>query len=103
MYGTRKAASKWEDHYSKFLLKAGFVKGKASPFAFFHSARQLRCVVHGDDFTTLASDTDLDCMENVLQQALEVKVRGRFGSNKKDVQDIWILNRIARRTAEGFE
>eukprot|EP00972_Heterocapsa_arctica_P005738 848238-Heterocapsa_arctica.AAC.1 len=64
MYGTRKAASKWEDHYSNVLLKAGFVKGKASPCTLFHSARQLRCIVHGDDFTTLGNDADLDWMEN---------------------------------------
>eukprot|EP00972_Heterocapsa_arctica_P110633 16289060-Heterocapsa_arctica.AAC.1 len=71
MYGTRKAASKWEDHYSSVLLKAAFSEGKASPCTFFHESHQLRCVVHRDDFTTLGDDTDLDWMEKTLQQAFE--------------------------------
>eukprot|EP00972_Heterocapsa_arctica_P109931 16186930-Heterocapsa_arctica.AAC.1 len=102
MYGTRKAASKWEDQSSSVLLKTGFSKGEASPCAFFHESRQLRCVVHGDDFTTLGNDTDLDWMKKTLQQAFEVKVRGRLGSGERDVREIRILNRIARCTADGF-
>ena len=42
MYGTRKAASRWEDFYSSVLFKLGFIKGKASPCTFFHKAGNLR-------------------------------------------------------------
>ena len=66
MYGTRKAASKWEDFYSNVLAKLGFTKGKASPYTFYTKSRNLRCVVHGDDFTTLGADDDLDFFENRL-------------------------------------
>ena len=103
MYGTRGAASKWEEHYSQVLISAGFVKGKASPCTFYHPIRQLRCVVHGDDFTTLGRGADLTWFENMLQRAFEVEVRGRLGGGKTDVREIRILNRIARRTAAGFE
>ena len=103
MYGTRPAASKWEEHYSKVLVNAGFRKGRASPCTFIHSKRGLRCVVHGDDFTTPGTDTELNWFENMLAKAFEVKVRGRLGSGKSDTKEIRILNRIARRTSKGFE
>eukprot|EP00972_Heterocapsa_arctica_P049900 7340060-Heterocapsa_arctica.AAC.1 len=63
MYGTRGAASKWEEHYSNILVEAGFTKGAASPCTFYHRARKLRCVVHGDDLTTLGDGANLDWME----------------------------------------
>jgi hypothetical protein len=103
MYGTRKAASKWEDFYSGVLIKLGFIKGKASPCTFFHKARNLRCVVHGDDFTTLGADDDLDYFENRIKEFFEVKIRGRLGGGSKDMTEIRILNRIARRTPHGYE
>eukprot|EP00972_Heterocapsa_arctica_P067038 9893577-Heterocapsa_arctica.AAC.1 len=73
MYGTRKAASKWEDFYCNVLRKLGFAKGKASPCTFYHPSRNLRCVVHGDDFTTLGADDDLDYLEKELKKHFELK------------------------------
>jgi len=103
MYGTQKAASKWEQWYSNVLIKHGFTKGKASPCTFHHKAHNLRCVVHGDDFTTSGTDRDLNWFEAMLSKEFEVKVRGRLGSGPKDLQEIRILNRIARRTSDGYE
>ena len=51
MYGTRDAAQNWENAYAEFMESIGFSKGKASPCIFWHPGRNLRCVVHGDDFT----------------------------------------------------
>eukprot|EP00972_Heterocapsa_arctica_P001009 141971-Heterocapsa_arctica.AAC.1 len=73
MYGARKAASKWEDFYSNVLRKLGFDKGKASPCTFHYPTRNLRCVVHGDDFTTLGEDDDLDYLEKELKKHFELK------------------------------
>eukprot|EP00972_Heterocapsa_arctica_P061152 9017265-Heterocapsa_arctica.AAC.1 len=73
MYGTRKAASRWEDFYSNVLRKLEFTKGKASPCTFHHPARNLRCVVHGDDFTTLCAYDDLDYLEKELKKHFELK------------------------------
>ena len=50
MYGTRMAADGWQEEYSTFLLKTGFIQGLASPNIFHHKARSLFCTVHGDDF-----------------------------------------------------
>ncbi len=42
------------------MLKFGFTKGLASPCVFYNEKRNLRVVVHGDDFTILGWANDLD-------------------------------------------
>ena len=41
----------WEAFLAAELRKLGFVQGLSSPCCFHHREKQLRCVVHGDDFT----------------------------------------------------
>ena len=48
LYVMRPAASAWEKHYSKTLVDMGFAKGVTAA-----TVRDIRCVVHGDDFTFL--------------------------------------------------
>ncbi|MCP2505128.1 MAG: hypothetical protein NLN65_07530, partial [Candidatus Poseidoniaceae archaeon] len=49
MYGTRDAAQNWEQAYTEFMEKAGFVRGIASPCVFWNEEKQIRAVIHGDD------------------------------------------------------
>ena len=58
MHGTRDAAQNWERCCTEFLESIGFERGKASPCVFQHKDRQLRLVVHGDDFTGLGMKED---------------------------------------------
>ena len=60
MYGTRDAAQNWEAEYSDFMTDVGFTRGKYSPCAFYHTERNIRAVIHGDDFTMLGHDDQLD-------------------------------------------
>ena len=53
MYGTRDAAQNWEFAYAEYMEELGFVRGTASPCLFWHPGRELRVVVHGDDFAIL--------------------------------------------------
>ena len=94
LYGCRKAGQAWEDHYSHVLDTAGFDRGTASPVCFTHRARNLWCVVHGDDFTFTGYDEDLDFIESVMKDTFEVKIRGRLGPGTNDVQKIDVLGRI---------
>ena len=55
MYGTRDAAQNWEEEYCEALINMGFSHGQSSPCVFYHKKRNLRVVVHGDDFTALGS------------------------------------------------
>ena len=49
----------WMDAYIKFMEGAGFQRGAASPCAFWNARREVRGMVHGDDFTMLG-DTPIN-------------------------------------------
>ena len=57
LYGLRTASSSWEREYSQTLEAEGFGPGIASKCTFFHPARAIRIVVHGDDFVIECSRT----------------------------------------------
>ena len=101
LYGCRKAGQAWEDHYSRILGEAGFSHRVGSPVAFHHKIREMWWVVHGDDFSFVGYDQDLDFIEGLLKQKYEVKIRGRLGPGQKDVQEIDILGRVLKYESWG--
>ena len=48
-----------------FLKPIGFEHGEATPCVFVHNSRNLTSV-HGDDFTTVGSKSELDWLEAKL-------------------------------------
>ena len=60
VYGTRDAGKLWEDTYTQAMEHAGFTTGAANPCVFYHKTRDITVVVHGDDFSALGTDHDLD-------------------------------------------
>ena len=101
-YGTRDAGAIWEDTYRGALEAMGFRSGIASPCCFWHPKRNVSLVVHGDDFTSLGIQSDLDWMEQELAKHFELKLRGRIGEGCPEPQQIRILNRILTLTKEGL-
>ena len=71
MYGTRDAASNWEEEYSQFLVEElNFVKGVACPCHFYNEGEQIRILVHGDDFMATGTESKLrafvkKCVEQI--------------------------------------
>ncbi len=53
LYGMRNAASAWEKDFTENLRELGMKAGISSSVVFCDAARQVRCVVRGDDFTFL--------------------------------------------------
>ena len=102
MYGTRDAASLWENCYGDALKKMGFVQGVASPCCFYHSAWGVQCVVHGDDLTALGNADGLNAYEKAMQEAFECKLKGRLGGEDGDEKEMRVLNRIVRVTSRGL-
>ena len=102
MYGTRDAARRWEETYTEHLLNLGFKQGQASPCCFSHGTRDIQCVVHGDDFTFLGEDADLDWIQTALAQKFGIKVRGSLGDGPGDVQEMRILSRVVQWTKHGI-
>ena len=50
----------------------------------FHRARDIRTVVHGDDFTVLDNDVELDWFHERIAKRFEVKFRARLGPQAKN-------------------
>ena len=93
LYGTRDAATKWSDAYTEILINAGFRCGTSNPCLFFHPKKEIYIVVHGDDFTFLRTDEELNRAQSMMQAEFEVKIRGRRGPEKTDDESIKILDR----------
>ena len=102
MYGTRDAASNWEHKYRAHLESVGFTCGKSTPCAFYHHQRKLRLVVHGDDYTFLGSDAQLQWAKKMMSDEYEIKVRGLLGPDKTDDKQIRILNRCLEWRPDGL-
>ena len=103
MYGTRDAAQNWAEAYMGFMVKSGFTRGRASPCVFWHKERNIRAVVHGDDFNVLGMYWELDWFWKTIQERFECKKRGRLGPEEGDEKSIRILNRIVTWTEEGIQ
>ena len=103
IYGSRDAAQNWEEEYRDFLVNtAGFERGRASPCVFYNRKRNLRIVVHGDDFTVLGADADLDWFRTMISNRYEVKFRARLGPDDNDDKAVRILNRLVAWTNRGI-
>jgi hypothetical protein len=76
MYGTRDAAQNWEITYRRAHEEWGFQVGRASPCVMYHPKREIRLVVHGDDFTALGWEAELDWYRGILTRKFDVKVHG---------------------------
>ena len=61
---------------------------------FFNKDRNIRIVVHGDDFTVLGFSGQLDWFRSKISERYEVKFRGRLGPEEHDCKSIRILNRV---------
>ena len=102
LQGTRDAAQNWEVAYSKLLVTEGFTQGKSTPCMFYHRERNLRVVVHGDDFTILGYEKELDWFRVVIQEGFEVAMRGRIGPGLRDSKSIQLFNRVIDLGPEGI-
>ena len=77
LYGTRDAPARLEALYIKRLREMVFSVGTASSCCFYHPALDVRCVVHGDDFTFSGDDNALDHIQRCMEKAFLCKIEGR--------------------------
>ena len=98
LYGTRDAPARWGELYTATLEGLGFVRGRASACCFYHPGRDLRCVVHGDDFTFTGYDGELAWIQAEMEKAFLCKVGGKLGGGAGDDQEVRLLNRAIRWT-----
>ena len=102
-YGTRQAARAWEEEYTKTFKGVDFQREKCDPFMYYHPRRDVRVLVHGDDFTVAGNDSELKYMAEVFHNKYKTKVRGILGPDLHDMKAMTILNRIVEWTNAGIQ
>ena len=66
---------------SRQLEGIGFVRGVGHPSVFWHPAREICTIVHGDDHVSSGYDQDFLWLEEELSKAYEIKTQ-KLGLNK---------------------
>ena len=102
LYGTRAAARNWQIAVVEAMQRLGFTVAMSSPCLFYHTTRDLRCVVHGDDFTTLGDEVELEWFYQELAKVFSLKLRGVLGPEPHDLKEIRILNRVVAWDGSGI-
>ena len=102
LYGSRGAAQAWEEHYGDKLMAKGFVRGRSNPCLFHHPQKEILTVVHGDDFTSLGTDSALDWLKAVLEEEYELKHGGRISPDAGDQHEARVLNRVVTWDERGL-
>ena len=101
LYGTRDAALNWAKTYSEFLVSIGFQKGRGSPCNFFHATRGISTTVHGDDFSSTGTESDLRWMDGQLKSKFEVKTNV-LGPGRNHERQLRVLNRVLTWNDDGI-
>ena len=101
LYGTRDAAANFQVEVAKVMKKAGFVVSKASPSVYYHPGRDLKCLVHGDDFISSGSVDDVRWFRAVLEARFELSTQV-VGSGAGEVPEARVLNRVIRTDKNGW-
>ena len=102
LYGTRDAAREWQETLSKHLEHLGFTRGRGHPAIFHHRERGVMTLVHGDDYVSSGMPSELDWLQAELEKRYKIKTQRTREADGKEVE-AKILNRIVRRTPEGYE
>ena len=103
LYGTRDAAREWQQTLSRHLEGLGFKRGVGHPAVFFHPMRGIMTLVHGDDYVSAAVSSELDWLQAALESQYKIKTQRTRPQEGKEQVEAKILNRIVRRTREGYE
>ena len=105
LYGTRDAPANWEAAIKEVMLKLNFVQARSNSCLYFHEGLQIRCEVHGDDFTAVGPKDKFQWFAAALKKFWTIDIRGILGPPRmKDVDhSIVILNRLVTWTDKGIE
>ena len=69
LYGTRDAATNWQETLSNHLVSIGFKRGIGHPAMFYHKVREIHTMVHGDDYASCGSDESMVWLQSELEKA----------------------------------
>ena len=95
MYGTKAAAQNWQRQVQSTMKELGFIQGKSSGVLFYHPQRNIKTLVHGDDFFSSGTLTDLAWMRKELEGKFDI-TSAIIGKEPELAKEVKILNRIVR-------
>eukprot|EP00438_Fugacium_kawagutii_P000480 Skav216940 [mRNA] locus=scaffold3396:50058:57739:+ [translate_table: standard] len=94
MYATMDAANIWQQTYVELLESCGVKQCTAWPALFIDETRDLRFLVHGDDFVCLGDEDALAFLESKLKEKFEYRIDGLIGPDPSDGTSMNVLNRV---------
>ena len=100
LYGTRDAAANFQEEVRKFMQRAGFAQSRYSPQVYWHQARGLKTLVHGDDFVTVGHQESVHWLRGMMGKRFEIKSHV-IGHGCDELREHRILGRIVRAAANG--
>ena len=75
LYGTRDVAANFQKEVIIFMMKCVFNPSKYNPCTFYHEQRELRTLVHGDDFVTSGQREGCDWFKRQLETKFSIKTK----------------------------
>jgi hypothetical protein len=102
LYGTRDAPLAWLTVVKSDMKEMGFNECKVTNGVFTHPERDLRVVVHVDDFLLSGDDHQLQWFRDHLTKKYELKVQVA-GWGREDHKELSFLGRVIRLTPSGIE
>ena len=102
LYGTRDAAANFQQEVRRFMQREGFTQSRYNPQLYWHRGRNIKTLVHGDDFITSAAPQDAQWLQGRLGARFEIK-SDIIGSGEAETKEHRVLGRIVRVTEQGWE
>ena len=102
LYGTRDAAANFQSEVRKVMKSMGFRVGRYNVSTYYHRTKQLKTMVHGDDFVTSGGRREVQWLKEQLQKRFEIKTT-IVGRRNVEAKEVRVLNRVVRVTEGGWE
>jgi len=102
MYGTRDAPAEWQNVVTRVMKELGFLPSSTTPCLYYYPERELRVIIHVDDFLCSGEAHHLSWLKAGLERKFTLKA-SVLGSQPGERKEVKFLNRLIRWTSEGLE
>lgn len=102
LYGTRDAATNWQEPVTQQMERIGFKRGVYNPCTYQHPGRQINAMVHGDYFCSVGQRKDIERFRKQLDKRFSIKIT-LVGSRCDDEKEVRVLHRVITCTDHGWE
>jgi hypothetical protein len=100
LYGTRDAAANFQAEVKSCMASMGFSQARYNPQVYYHAGRDIRCLVHGDDFMAVGEPQAALWLKAQLERRFTVSTN-IVGTGPGEVKEARLLNRIIRASPDG--